>query len=325
MSATLRITLAALATALLCACSSGSGDGPVLDSNSNWLTVCDLDGECVDGLSCLCGVCTAECDESASCHDLHERSACAPADDTAAVDVCGEPEATEPAPRGLCLPECDDDGDCPHEAPCVDGGRPPGAGPPPPHRRPGPGPGDRDAGLDAPADLPSDVSADLPPDTPTDAVVDSGAETDAPGDLRDADDDDGEEDASEDLDDDGRDERGDDRDTPPPPPRCPDGLTYFCGTALGLAPDTLFLCDDGHFVPAEECSGNCITVPGRDDLCAPECPDGDGMYCAETLGLPGGGLFSCWGGEVRLEVDCVFGCEDRPGATDICRETPPPP
>lgn len=44
-------------------------------SNSNWLVSCISDAECGEELSCLCGVCTAPCDDDGSCGQ--SRASCA--------------------------------------------------------------------------------------------------------------------------------------------------------------------------------------------------------------------------------------------------------
>lgn len=45
------------------------------DSNTHWLQECEADDDC-GGLSCICGVCTRACDETANCAAFGAKSAC---------------------------------------------------------------------------------------------------------------------------------------------------------------------------------------------------------------------------------------------------------
>ncbi len=95
-----------LATA---SCSSG---GPQVGSQTNWLKVCDSSADCGD-LTCLCGTCTAQCEQQDDCSDAGLGS-CIRRAEVGAVAVCdGQPPST-----GLCLARCGVDS-CAEGSKCV--------------------------------------------------------------------------------------------------------------------------------------------------------------------------------------------------------------
>ncbi len=97
-----------LLACLLCACGASSGAGT--DTKTNWLSTCEEDADCNDGLSCLCGQCNVECERSSQCGDLDEDAACFPVSDCGGVAaVCDMPasEGTDEATDGAS-PEATD-------------------------------------------------------------------------------------------------------------------------------------------------------------------------------------------------------------------------
>jgi glucuronoarabinoxylan endo-1,4-beta-xylanase len=85
----------------LLACSP-EDSSPMVGSQTNWLKTCQSRDDC-DGLECVCGVCTARCDDAAACERL-EGASCIPADDMGAVALCGG----EAPADDICLPRCQD-------------------------------------------------------------------------------------------------------------------------------------------------------------------------------------------------------------------------
>jgi glucuronoarabinoxylan endo-1,4-beta-xylanase len=80
-----------------------------IDSQTNWLKSCQIDSQC-EGYSCVCGVCTAPCDEETACSDLANTS-CVVASEPGAVAQCGGYESVRF--DGMCLPRCDEANPCP--------------------------------------------------------------------------------------------------------------------------------------------------------------------------------------------------------------------
>jgi len=114
-TAWLRGTFLSVLGCLVAACSPH--DGPVTDSQTNWLRACESDADC-GALQCLCGACTSGCSAETDCESLQEEGAsCVTADEAGSVALCGG--QTPPAP-GVCLPRCDDE-DCPSGQMCVAG------------------------------------------------------------------------------------------------------------------------------------------------------------------------------------------------------------
>jgi len=86
----------ALAFALL-ACSPAQNT-PQTGSQTNWLLACDSSEDC-GALECLCGVCTASCENEVACSELAGASCSAPRSE-ASLALCG----AHPSESGLCLP-----------------------------------------------------------------------------------------------------------------------------------------------------------------------------------------------------------------------------
>lgn len=90
-----------LATLAMTACLGGS-DEPRVDSESHFLTICSIEGDCAAGKVCACGICTERCSsDPASCDGT-----CAPS--SAFGSGC---ESAEPS-ESLCTYECTSDDDC---------------------------------------------------------------------------------------------------------------------------------------------------------------------------------------------------------------------
>jgi O-glycosyl hydrolase len=94
------VLLAALAFAPAC---EPDADPQAIDSQTNWLSVCQIDAQCGD-LHCVCGVCTNPCDTDKDCKSL-KGTACISSDEVGAIAQCGG--GAGPGP-GLCMPRCDD-------------------------------------------------------------------------------------------------------------------------------------------------------------------------------------------------------------------------
>jgi glucuronoarabinoxylan endo-1,4-beta-xylanase len=88
-------------------------DPMVIDSQTNWLSICEIDAQC-GALHCVCGVCTNPCNKDADCTKT-KGSVCLSSTDVGAIAQCGGGPATAP---GLCMPRCDD-GRCARGQMCV--------------------------------------------------------------------------------------------------------------------------------------------------------------------------------------------------------------
>lgn len=75
-----------------------------IGTNTNWLQTCKAQDDCDDGESCVCGVCTIDCQNSDECSALHEATQCEPVQ----RGLCGGQSASTSA----CLQGCSDSGDC---------------------------------------------------------------------------------------------------------------------------------------------------------------------------------------------------------------------
>ncbi|MBL8015247.1 MAG: hypothetical protein JNK26_03615 [Candidatus Doudnabacteria bacterium] len=106
---------------------------------------------------------------------------------------------------------------------------------------------------------------------------------------------------------------------------CPNNQSgIYCGTSVGLDPNTLYNCQNGVKTPIQSCALGCIQKPpGTADVCrapsAGSCPAGTGDYCGSTLGLDPNTLFYCEAGNVSIKQQCSNGCKLMPaGTADIC-------
>ncbi len=88
----------------LMACSGG----PSTDSETHWMQSCEADADCDADLSCICNVCTLECD--GDCSALGELATCGQA-----PQWCGD------ASGQLCLIECENSDECENGASCEGG------------------------------------------------------------------------------------------------------------------------------------------------------------------------------------------------------------
>lgn len=95
--------------ALLIGC-SGRADKPAVDSNSNWLSACEVSADCGGDGSCICGLCTRTCSEDAQCKVAGASASCI--EPTAASDDVACAALVTSAQQQLCLGECSDDHDC---------------------------------------------------------------------------------------------------------------------------------------------------------------------------------------------------------------------
>jgi uncharacterized protein YkwD len=92
----------AIYLALSISCSKPD-DSPTVGSNTNWLTPCEVNSECVDKLQCYCGACSKGCSVDGDCA-AYAGTACVLSAEDAAVAQCrGEVSWSSP---GICLPRC---------------------------------------------------------------------------------------------------------------------------------------------------------------------------------------------------------------------------
>lgn len=105
---------------VLCACNEAAppDDGPLVNSNTHWLTPCESDAECGD-LECHCEICTTPCDSNNACGALG--GVCArdgESDAYANQCVSGDRDVQD---AGVCLAPCAMDAECGLEEICQDG------------------------------------------------------------------------------------------------------------------------------------------------------------------------------------------------------------
>src|SRR5688572_16976897 len=77
-------------------------DGGQTGSETNWLKRCTTSEECGEG-SCLCGICTWECDAENACTQTNGPALCVSTGQSAYQSVCGG--STTP-PNSVCVPTC---------------------------------------------------------------------------------------------------------------------------------------------------------------------------------------------------------------------------
>ena len=314
------------ALALLAACEGSQTPTtdvvPDVDSNSNWLTVCDEDGGCGQGAACVCGVCTALCDPRA-CGEFQAGATCVVPGAASFDDLCDQ-DASAPA-QGMCLPTCDQDADCGGGHLCLGG-----ACVPPRERRRGYCQDDaqcREGDLcdngrcvslmecDSQEDCGDFSRCDLGRCVPSaqcrsDESCPQGSSCEMGRCIPDA-------------------GRCHDRDDCPegvpcfegrcggPPEGCPEG-EVFCGLVLGMEPSTLYVCEGGRFEEQEVCPSGCEPRRFEEDRCAPPCPEGPGLYCGGALGRDPGELYQCGPGGLVELAECLRGCEELEGPMDRC-------
>lgn len=102
------------------------------------------------------------------------------------------------------------------------------------------------------------------------------------------------------------------------PEACPPDSTTLCGQAIGLRPDLLYTCSDGEFTQVEACEGGCEQRTSGGDQCAPVCPEGDGLYCGQTVERDERLLYRCTGDNFTIQARCARGCEVVRGGDDAC-------
>jgi len=96
-----------------CASSREPGDGVM--GNTNWLRQCGDDGDCGDDLSCVCGVCTRECEEASACDGL-DGAACGSG---SLLVLSGSGTCDTPGVPNVCLPACSSASDCGSGYECI--------------------------------------------------------------------------------------------------------------------------------------------------------------------------------------------------------------
>lgn len=106
--APLRGASAALAVLVFALSCGGLEDrSPQTGGETNFLSRCEADGSCGEGLSCLCGTCTKTCAETPACETLSTTAACVPV-----ASRRMDPACPETAVRAFCDAECSDDAAC---------------------------------------------------------------------------------------------------------------------------------------------------------------------------------------------------------------------
>ena len=112
----MRRAVSALALVLLVSACDNPSDmpgSPQVGSQTNWLLACDTSGEC-GGLQCICGTCSAVCDDDTACAQLPD-AACVGGREAGAAALC----SGQTPPVGICLPRCEEA--CPEGTSCVAG------------------------------------------------------------------------------------------------------------------------------------------------------------------------------------------------------------
>jgi hypothetical protein len=96
--------LALLAMVFVTACHATRPGGSIT-SESHFLMQCA--GDCPDGLSCICGVCSAACTNDQRCAKLSAQASC-----RAATDMARDPACGTATPSTACDLSCNNDSDC---------------------------------------------------------------------------------------------------------------------------------------------------------------------------------------------------------------------
>jgi hypothetical protein len=99
-------------------CGVTDTDNGGTDSNTHWLEPCERDSQCDEGLSCVCGVCTASCEDDDACSEL-DGASCAlantctgPREETSCVVGCSNDLACGDLGTSFVC----DDGQCVHRS-----------------------------------------------------------------------------------------------------------------------------------------------------------------------------------------------------------------
>jgi hypothetical protein len=79
---------------LLFAPSSGCGSrtSELTGGETHWLSACDAQKSCGDGLACICGRCSISCSSDTVCRELAPLAACLPTEKVTDTEGCGNPE-----------------------------------------------------------------------------------------------------------------------------------------------------------------------------------------------------------------------------------------
>jgi len=107
--------LAGIGALVIAGCAESRQPGGSVMGNTNWLTQCDEDGDCAAGLSCVCGVCTRECESSSDCDGL----AGAACESGAQLASSGTAACETPSVPDVCLPMCSSQEECGSGYDCV--------------------------------------------------------------------------------------------------------------------------------------------------------------------------------------------------------------
>lgn len=111
------LPLALGALALGCGSPNHQAGDPHIDSQTNWLRACQIDSQCAQPLSCVCGVCTRPCYDDTAC-SADKGASCVTNAEAAAIAQCG---GARPSAPGLCMSRCGDDSACDKGQMCVAG------------------------------------------------------------------------------------------------------------------------------------------------------------------------------------------------------------
>lgn len=120
MAAHREITVILLSLLFLAAAGCTCETGGVEDgSNTNWLTYCESSADCSDNASCICGLCTRICTTDEECSTGERPASCVEPDPASEAGGCAV--VVRDARVKICLPDCDDSGDCGDESICIRG------------------------------------------------------------------------------------------------------------------------------------------------------------------------------------------------------------
>jgi hypothetical protein len=92
---------------------------PRSDSNSNWLTECEVSADCRGDGACICGLCTRTCERDMDCAIAGDGAFCVAPEEASSGAACAA--IVSAAEERLCLAGCREDADCGPESGCVAG------------------------------------------------------------------------------------------------------------------------------------------------------------------------------------------------------------